>query len=136
MYVKSIKIDMKTSEKVSKKLASKIVEPENQNEKSAKDQTIIEVKAKNAGKRKLNPEPDPENEVTPKKRSGLSDYLKELIQEGKFTQKEIMTKGREKFPALAPSTISTLLCDSKNPKYNKFDKLVVLGEKGIMKFSK
>lgn len=127
---------MKTSEKVSKELVSKLVEPKNETKESAKDHTIPKVKAKNAGKGKLNPEPDPKNEVSPKKRTGLSNYLKELIQEGKFTQKEIMTKGREKFPSLAPSTISTLLCDSKNPKYNKFDKLVVLDEKGIMKFSK
>lgn len=125
---------MKTTEKAAKKVASKSVDvvinpvtTTKQNLKSGKkviplkvDPTITEVK-------KIN---------QPKPKSGLSIFLKELITEGKFTTKEIFALAHAKFPQLAPSTISTLLTDSKNPKYNKFEKLVTLDDKGLMKFSK
>ena len=48
----------------------------------------------------------------------------------------IVEKGIAKFPDLAVSSIQTMLTDGKNPKYNKFDKLVVQDENGVLSFKK
>jgi len=61
-------------------------------------------------------------------------FLLSLIKEGKFTRKEIIEKTLEKFPSASKSSLSTLLADSKNPKYNKFDSLVKEGKDGILSF--
>jgi hypothetical protein len=63
-------------------------------------------------------------------------FLGKLIEEGKMTQKELIAAGRAKFPEKAKSTIETVLVDSKNPRYNRFPKLVVKGENGILSFAK
>jgi len=63
-------------------------------------------------------------------------FLAALIAEGKYTQKELKAKGWEKFPEVAKSTIETVLVDSKNPKYNRFPKLVVKSDKGLLAFAK
>jgi hypothetical protein len=133
---------MKTTEKAPKKVASKRVTvvnnpvtTTNQTLKSGKK--LIPQTSEQAKKLlKVDPAVTSAKKITqPKTKSGLSIFLKELIQQGKFTQKEIFTQAHAKFPLLASSTISTLLTDSKNPKYNKFEKLVVVDDKGLMKFS-
>lgn len=63
-------------------------------------------------------------------------FLGNLLEEGKMTQKELKQAGWAKFPEVAKSTIETVLVDSKNPKYNRFPKLVVKDEKGILSFKK
>jgi hypothetical protein len=47
-----------------------------------------------------------------------------------------MEIGKENLPHLSDSTLSTVLTDCKNPKYNKFEKLVKVTEKGIYQFAK
>jgi len=62
------------------------------------------------------------------------DYLTPLIKEGKYTRKELIQKAEEEFPEYSRSSTQTLLTDAKNPKYNKFDKLVVANSEGILSF--
>lgn len=52
-------------------------------------------------------------------------FFKPLIESGNYTQSELVEKGVKRFPTLSKSTIQTFLVDSKNAKYNKFEKLVV-----------
>ena len=62
-------------------------------------------------------------------------FLEPLIAKGKFTQKELVEKVSEKV-GITTSYAQTFLTDSRNPKYNKFDKLVVKNEQGILSFKK
>lgn len=55
-------------------------------------------------------------------------FLSPLISEGAFTAKELSEAAMKQFPTLTESTIRTFLTDSKNVKYNKFEKLVVVKE--------
>ena len=63
-------------------------------------------------------------------------YFAPLIESGKYTAKELtaMALAEGRFPKLTESTIRTFLTDSKNPKYNKFDRLVVKTEDGKLTF--
>jgi len=72
-----------------------------------------------------------------KKQNPMVEFFTPLIAEGKYTQKELFEKAIESknFEKLAESTIRTLLTDSKNPKYNRFSKLVVKGEGGKLSFA-
>lgn len=73
---------------------------------------------------------------SPKQGNKVVNFLAALIEEGKMTQKEICVRAQEVFPDLKPATFSTLLSDSKNPKYNKFPKLVIKSETNILSFTK
>lgn len=133
---------MKTTEKATTKVASKSVEvvinPVTTTKKNLKSEKKLIPQTSEQAKKLLKVDPavtEVKKINQPKPKSGLSIFLKELIEQGKFTQKEIFAQSHAKFPLLAPSTISTLLTDSKNPKYNKFDKLVTLDDKGILQFS-
>jgi hypothetical protein len=55
-------------------------------------------------------------------------FFTPLIQSGKYTLIEILQMAEDRFPNLSPATLRTFLTDSKNPKYNKFSKLVVVTE--------
>ena len=61
-------------------------------------------------------------------------FFAPLIGKGKYTKAELVEKGIEKFPHLTASTLQTFLTDAKNPKYNKFDEVVVQDEKGVLSF--
>lgn len=63
-------------------------------------------------------------------------FLTALIEEGKFTQKELSAAAIKAYPEVAKSTIETVLVDSKNIKYNRFPKLVVKDDKGLLSFAK
>jgi hypothetical protein len=73
-----------------------------------------------------------------KKEKGPSvvDVLTPFIEKGKYTKKELIAMGKEKLPHLTESTLSTMLTDSKNPKYNKFAKLTEITEDGKIRFVK
>lgn len=62
------------------------------------------------------------------------EYLAELITQGKFTRAEIMEKAKAKFPEIAEATIKVDLTDGKNPKYNKFPKLIKESKDKILSF--
>jgi hypothetical protein len=76
-------------------------------------------------------------ELFAKKASTTADriaFISPFIEKGKFTKKQLVEKLTDKFPDLAVSSISTLLTDAKNPKYNKFPKLVIQDDKGYLSF--
>ena len=94
--------------------------------KSTKQTEEKRISKKAASKAK-GKEPKPKEIVTqpkPKEVSAHRAFMADLIGKGKFTKKEILEKTAERFPKITTSTISTILSDSKNPKYNRFDKLV------------
>ncbi len=62
-------------------------------------------------------------------------FLAFLIGEGKYTRKELVEKTLKQFPGASKAAIQTTLSDAKNPKYNKFERLVVEDDKGIVSFA-
>lgn len=53
------------------------------------------------------------------------EFIQNLIDQAKWTKKQILEKVKVKFPNASESGTQTILSDSKNPKYNKFPRLVV-----------
>ena len=99
--------------------AMKMMEEFKESEHAMKMMEDVEKKKKAGKKRKFNEK---------------TLFLLSMIKEGKFTRKEIIEKTLEKFPSASKSSLGTLLTDSKNPKYNRFDKLVKQGKDGILSF--
>lgn len=62
------------------------------------------------------------------------EFLTPLINEGKYTRTQLLDLFLEQFSDAPRSTIHTMLIDAKNPRYNKFDRLVVEDENKIMRF--
>jgi len=76
-------------------------------------------------------------ELFSKKSSTTADrvaFIAPFIEKGKFTKAQLVEKLTGKFPDLAISSLQTMLTDAKNPKYNKFQKLVIQDDKGILSF--
>jgi thiaminase len=65
----------------------------------------------------------------------IVNFLTDLIESEKFTQKQLAKIACESIENVCESTVTTLLVDSKNPKYNKFAKLVVKTENNTLKFA-
>lgn len=63
-------------------------------------------------------------------------FMASLIEKGKFSKKDIMDKTAEKFPEATASSLATMISDGKNPKYNKFDKLIIENKEGQLSFAK
>jgi excinuclease UvrABC nuclease subunit len=61
-------------------------------------------------------------------------YLAKLIDQGNLTRKEIISKALREFPDISKSSFQRILSNSKNEKYNKFEKLVIQNDKGILSF--
>lgn len=61
-------------------------------------------------------------------------FMGELISEGKYTKAQIIEKTMEKFPNISKGSVTTEISDGKNPKYNKFNNLLVIDDKGIVSF--
>jgi uncharacterized membrane protein YgaE (UPF0421/DUF939 family) len=74
----------------------------------------------------------------PKKSTGAErvDFLTPLIASGKHTKADLVEMASKEFPDVSVSTLQTMLTDAKNPKYNKFKKLVVQNEDGVMSFKR
>lgn len=118
------------------------VEPEEEKEPltpSGKKQVPIPVKGKKDKPEKAKVE-KPEKEkkqLFASKSSTMADrvaFLTPLIEKGKLTKTQLVEKAHEKFPDLAISSLQTMLTDAKNPKYNKFAKLVAQDENGVLTF--
>lgn len=78
-------------------------------------------------------------ELFAKKASTSADrvaFITPFIEKGKSTKAQLVEKLTAKFPDLAISSLATLLTDAKNPRYNRFAKLVVQDKDGIMSFVK
>lgn len=97
------------------------------------------------------PEPEPAPRLEPKKKEttkkkprtngpSLTQQCREFIgtkiEEGKYTRKELEDLASQKFSDLSISSIKVIITDGKNPKYNKFDKLVIEDEKGVLSFER
>ena len=52
-------------------------------------------------------------------------FVAELIAEGAYTKAKIMEKAIAKYPDWKPVSLSTMITDGSNPRYNVFDALVV-----------
>jgi len=61
-------------------------------------------------------------------------FLLSLLEEGKYSRKEMIEKGMKEFPSSSRDAWGTMITDSKNPKYNKFDKLVKQRKDGTLSF--
>jgi hypothetical protein len=61
------------------------------------------------------------------------EFLTKLVETGKHTAKEIVAKAVTELET-KESSVATLLSDGKNVKYNKFAKLIVVGEGGKLSF--
>ena len=72
----------------------------------------------------------------PKKTGEKIAFFTGLIEEGKYTQSEIMEKGQKEYPEASVGGLRTILTDGKNPKYNRFAKLIVVKADGILCFKK
>lgn len=70
---------------------------------------------------------------TKKQSINTADYIATLIQKGEYTRQQIISKATEKLD-VSKSTVSTYLTDGKNPKYNRFDSLVVENSDGTIAF--
>lgn len=72
-----------------------------------------------------------------KKINPMIAFFEPLIQTGQHTAKELLeqAKASGQFDSKKESTIRTLITDSKNPKYNRFPKLVIKGEGGKLSFA-
>jgi hypothetical protein len=121
-----------TSASVSRKDISKM-------SKDAQDQ-IMRHNAKVAAQADIKSEAKPDDKPAPavkvpKEKPAYLLFLSKLLEEGKFTQKELSALAVKEFPTVAKSTIETVLVDGKNPKYNRFPKLVVKDDKGLLKFA-
>jgi hypothetical protein len=64
------------------------------------------------------------------------EFITPFIEKGKFTKSELAEKLQREFSDVKLSTLVTMLVDGKNPKYNKFDNLIIEDEEKIMSFKK
>jgi hypothetical protein len=81
--------------------------------------------------------PKPKQEAKPKKKSMAQvsrEILTPLLEKGKHTQAEL--KAMLLKAGVTTTTADVILTDSKNPKYNKFPKLVIKGDDGKLSFKK
>lgn len=66
--------------------------------------------------------------------SGYRKLIHDAISKGTFTRAQIVADVLRLFPDVKESTIRTIISDSKNPRYNKFDRLVTEDGKGVLRF--
>ena len=118
--------------KIKKDTTGALIIPEGVSGKSLKKLTKKEISEKNTAKAFVK---SPIKKVNKTKTNStiLIEFLTPLIAKGKFTQKELIEKVSEKIGMKETST-QTLLTDARNPKYNKFEKLVVKNDSGILSF--
>lgn len=64
------------------------------------------------------------------------EFLTPLITAGKYNRKQLIEKTLQNFPGVSESSVATTLTDGKNPKYNKFAKLITQSTEGLLSFSK
>ncbi|MBN1181808.1 MAG: hypothetical protein JXB49_05930 [Bacteroidales bacterium] len=62
-------------------------------------------------------------------------YLTQLIDEGKYTRKELYDKTVAQFPEVAKSTVLTRITDGFNPKYTVFGYLLAKDADGRIHFA-
>ena len=128
-------IEIEKTSKKTKKIASEpyIAEEFRANDDEKKE--ILAMPIESFAIASFKREKKEKNVVVKEKGPSLVSVLTPLIEEAKYTKKELVIVAVELLPHLSVSTIQTILTDAKNPKYNKFEKLVVIDENGILKFA-
>jgi hypothetical protein len=100
---------------------------------------VAPVKEEEDGKEEIL-QKEAEKKPVEKKKISILDIIKPtllpLLKEGTHNKKEIIKEITSKYPEIKEITLNTMLTDSKNPKYNKLDLLVVENTKGHLSFSK
>jgi hypothetical protein len=116
-------------------------EPEEEEEPltpSGRKQVPIPVKEKKAPVKEKATKPAGEKkQLFASKSSTMADrvaFLTPLIEKGKLTKTQLVEKAHEKFPDLAISSLQTMLTDAKNPRYNRFAKLIQEDENHVLTF--
>jgi outer membrane biosynthesis protein TonB len=88
--------------------------------------------------RKRSAKPVKEEKVKSEKKASTTErveFVTNLIQSNKkLTKKDILEKMCEKFPSNSRSAHATILSDGKNPKYCKFEKLLIEDDGGVLSF--
>ena len=116
------------------------LETELEKEVSVDDNEIIpEKKKQSLKKEKKQPKEEGKKLQTNSKRPPLKeriDFFTSLIEQGKYTRKELIEKGVKNFPTVPPFSLGIILSDAKNPKYNKFPHPVEQRTDGIFVFLK
>jgi outer membrane biosynthesis protein TonB len=134
-------------------IAMNAIEEEEEEEKKEEKPAKKSTKKTTPAKEEEEPE-EPEEETPPAKKTGGKKEVKKtevekdapktkrtggartgivaksmeffipLVEKAKFTKNELIEKALVKFPNAKRTTLATLLQDGKNPKYNKFPKLM------------
>lgn len=124
-------------------------EEEEQKEESDADEGGKKSASKGSGKKQEKKEKSGKSEKQEKKEKGekpnmqtpaknktgkgATKLVEEMIAEGKYTRKEILDALEEK--GYKRSTPSTIISDAMSEKYQKFDKLAVKDEDGVLTFA-
>lgn len=100
------------------------VEEEGEGDKKPQQQEKPKGKSKSKGaEEKAEEKPQGEKKKGGKKaQDNLIERTIELVAEGKHTHKELQKKLEGEFPNRSAGSISTILSDSKNPKYTRLGK--------------
>jgi hypothetical protein len=106
---------------------------------SGRKQVPIPVKKDKAPKKEEKPArvKTEKKELFARKSSTMADrvaFLTPFIEKGKFTKEQLVEKAHVQFPDLAISSLQTMLTDGKNPKYNKFAKLLTQDANNVISF--
>ena len=107
--------------------------------KKAKEKAKPETKEKAKPETKEKAKPETKKKVPNFKGTATADKIKELdplLKAGKSTKKELIDAILAKYPDSNLSGIVTLLTDGKNPKYNRFPKLLVENDKKQFSYKK
>lgn len=122
---------------VAKKAKMEVVEEDEDEDPVADDEDVVMEEVKKSVKEKA---PKKEEKAAPKEAKAKSttitdsiEFLTPLISKKKYTQKELIAKVVEE-TGIKESSAATLLTDGRNPKYNRFAKLIKKGEDGILSF--
>lgn len=107
-----------SSDKMKESNVDEIVDKELEEEPPVEEERKEEKKSKEVG------------------RNVVIKFLSDLVDEGKYTRKEIVEKAVEQFPDKSKNYFGTYLSDGKNPKYCKFDSLIIVDAEGVLSFEK
>jgi len=83
------------------------------------------------------PEPEIKKPRKSSRKSEMKEYIIKLIDQGKWTRKQVLDKAVAKFPKKAKSTARTYITDALSEKYGVkiFGKRAKVNEKGIISWS-
>jgi hypothetical protein len=83
-------------------------------------QTSVIAKIKSIAKITTEPKTPKTPKTNENKKLSLVDVMSVFLNDGVYTKQQIIDMAIEKLPHIKPVSVTTLLTDCKNPKYNKF----------------